>query len=93
MCKLMSLDFHTRDDTLRNSPLFQLPFDDYVSLTSSFEEFQRITGVFVDPYGTTNMTTSHLMILGELVSKQHRSFSNFLKECGLKECELVVEGD
>ena len=89
----MAIDFHSKTDRLGASPLFQLSHTDYSELTGAFDEFERLTGVFVDPYGTTHLSSGHLETLAKMVSGHNSSFEKFLKEWGSKDEDLTVEGD
>ena len=89
----MAIDFYLKTDRLHTSCLFSLLYTDYIKLTETFEEFERLTGVFIDPYGTTHLGAGHINTLARLVSAEHPSFKSFLDEWGSKDEYLTLEGD
>jgi len=89
----MAIDFHLKADHMRASPLFQLPHNAYSDLAVVFAEFERLTGVFVDPYGTTHLSPGHINTLAKMVSGHNSSFEKFLDEWRSKDEYITVEGD
>ncbi len=73
----MAIDFRKREGTSLSLPLFQLSHADYGCLETALEEFERRTGVFIDPYGTTLLSAGHLSVLAGLMSGDHPPFGAF----------------
>lgn len=89
----MTIDFYSKDDRNQTKSLYRLFYEDFISLNSFFKEFERRTGVFVDPYGTTNMGSGHLEILSEILSGNHLHLEKVLTKYASEDQDLVFEGD
>ncbi len=89
----MALDFHAIDDEMRLKPLFQLNYSDYERLQPAFNLVEKNIGLFIDPYGTTHLTTEHLGVLKDSLSGHHQALEAFLQICISENREIVIEGD
>ncbi|MBW1294144.1 hypothetical protein [Aquimarina litoralis] len=73
----MALDFHRLDT---NEYLFGVNDTEYAYLESIFIEFTQQTGIFIDPYGDTQLKVTHLKMIIQMIDTNLTTESNMDKE-------------
>lgn len=73
----MALDFH-RIDT--NEYQFGINDTEYGHLESIFIEFTQQAGIFIDPYGDTQLKVTHLKMIIQMIDTNLTTESNMDKE-------------
>ena len=66
----MAISFHTTKDP-KERALFILVDNVYDELQPVFDEFRRVTGIFIDPYGDTKLVVENLILMRQLMRTRY----------------------
>jgi hypothetical protein len=91
----MGLDFYNEEDRLRKNLLFRIREKELPRYERGFNEFEKKTGVFLDPYGSKRLTVAHLQLLRQLMpnEKDFHPFKEFLDRAVSSRSTIMAEGD
>lgn len=65
----MPLDFYDINDVRLNKKLFGIEHADFEILGPVLFGFKKVTGVTIDPYGTTRIYASHIKLVVSLIEE------------------------
>lgn len=89
----MGLDFHDANDARRADVLFSLSHDEFLKLRETFFVFKALSGVEIDEYGTTKLSSEEVQKLIGCLGNRNKKLKNFLEGVQKRQAELVLEGD
>ncbi len=63
----MAIEFYDLDCKGDDAPLFQLEEGDFIAMWKVFDKFEELTGMALDPYGTSRIHLDHQKLLCKLL--------------------------
>jgi hypothetical protein len=93
----MPLDFYYTSKKTNTIESFKMKDSEIRLLEQVFEELQKKTGVFIDPYGKCKIYPDHLKIIQKALEKSKSDvgarFSKFLDGAIFQEEVVTADGD
>jgi hypothetical protein len=65
----MALDFYDINDIHLGRKLFEVGYVDFEVLGPILSSFKRVTGIAIDPYGTTRIYAAHIRLIMSLIQE------------------------
>jgi hypothetical protein len=98
----MALDFYKIHDRRYQNKLFQLDEKELDDIRQVLEKFQKLTGVYLDPYGTTRIYFDQVRLLNTMLEtylndikdyKENKRISIILDKLKIIEGDILALGD
>jgi hypothetical protein len=80
----MAVQFYSLEDRLVKNILFELNEDDFEVMFKVLVDFKKLTGIYIDPYGTTKIYPDHIKLIISI-------FENYLNQLNTKKNYVLKE--